>query len=137
MKIIKKEIIIEAPVSKVWDHITDSQKIAGWLMQNDFEPKVGKEFFLQCDEHGKMRCVVKEIVPHKKLVYSFQTKAPNADTLVTITLAPEGKATKLTLVHTGWDALPPSEQAQASNYDNGWSALLQELTKQITTSTTK
>ena len=131
MKIIKKEIVIEAPVAKVWEHITDPKKIAGWLMENDFEATGGKKFFLECEEHGKMWCVVKEIVPYKKLVYSFQTKNPNADTLVTITLAQEGKATRLTLVHTGWDTLPPAEQGQADNYDRGWSARLQGLKELI------
>jgi len=46
MKIIKKEIVIDAPVAKVWKHLTDPEKIAGWLMPNDFEAVVGKHFVL-------------------------------------------------------------------------------------------
>ena len=80
MKIIKREIVIEAPVSKVWDHITDPQKIADWLMPNDFEATVGKKFFLDCPHEGIISCVVKEVVPNEKLVYSFQSKTPKADT---------------------------------------------------------
>jgi uncharacterized protein YndB with AHSA1/START domain len=131
MKIIKKEIVIEASAAKVWQHITDPQKIAGWLMPNDFEPNVGKRFFLECDHSGKIWCVVKEMVPNRKLVYSFQINNPNVDTLVTITLAQEGKATRLTLVHTGWDSLPPAEQNVADNYDNGWTPLLEKLKEQM------
>ena len=48
MKIIKKEIVIGASPPKVWEHITNPQKIAGWLMPNDFEATVGKKFFLDC-----------------------------------------------------------------------------------------
>jgi len=136
MKIIKREIVIDAPVEKVWEHITDPEKIAGWLMPNDFEATVGKKFFLECDHQGKMGCVVKEVVRNRKLVYSFQTKNPNAATLVTITLAQEGKVTRLTLVHSGWDALPPGEQELANNYDNGWAPLLEKLKEQIAASTT-
>ena len=133
MKIIKKEIVIEASAPKVWEHITNPEKIAGWLMPNDFEAKVGRKFFLECEHSGKQLCVVKEIVPNRKLVYTFQTKDPEADTLVTITLAQEGKATRLTLLHTGWDALPPAEQEKADNYDKGWGTLLPRLKEQIAT----
>src|SRR5262249_60997925 len=83
MKIIRREILIDAPVAKVWDHITDPKKIAGWLMPNDFEARVGKEFFLDCNEQGKVTCVVKEIVPQQKLVYSFRSKVTKVETLVT------------------------------------------------------
>jgi len=133
MKIIKKEILIDAPAARVWEHITDPRKIAGWLMPNDFEAKVGKKFFLECEHQGKMSCVVKEVVPCQKLVYSFQPKTFKIETLVTITLAREGGATRLTLVHSGWDALPPAEQDQADNYENGWVSLLEKLKEQIAT----
>jgi uncharacterized protein YndB with AHSA1/START domain len=131
MKVIKREMVIEAPVSKVWKHLTDPEKIAGWLMPNDFEATVGREFFLECPQEGKIACVVKEVVPNEKLVYSFQSNTPRADTLVTLTLAREGKATRVTLVHTGWDALPPAEQGQADNYGSGWGSGLEKLRLQV------
>jgi len=131
MKIIKREIVIEAPVAKVWEHITDPKKIAGWLMPNDFEPMVGKSFYLDCDQHGKAWCVVKEIVPQEKLVYGFQSKITKVETLVAITLAKEGKGTRLTLIHSGWDALPPGEQNIAETFDGGWDAHLKQLRKEI------
>ncbi len=81
MKIIKREIVIEASVSKVWEHITDP--------------------------------------------------IPKADSLVTITLAQEGKATRVTLVHSGWDALPSAEQDKADDYGEGWGSGLEQLRLQI------
>ncbi len=136
MKIIKREIVIDAPVSKVWEHITDPQKIAGWLMPNDFEATVGKKFMLDCQQQGKVSCTVKEVVPQQKLVYSFQSKVTQVETLVTITLAKEGKGTRLTLLHSGWDALPPGEQGVADNYGGGWGAGLEKLREQIETAKT-
>jgi uncharacterized protein YndB with AHSA1/START domain len=131
MKIIKREIVIEAPIAKVWEHITDPQKIAGWLMPNDFEARVGKKFFIDCPQKGKISCVVKEIIPNEKLVYNLQSETPKADSLVTITLAQEGKATRVTLVHSGWDSLPPAEQDQADDYGDGWGSGLEQLRLQI------
>ena len=128
MKIIKKEIVINAPVAKVWEHITDSRKIAGWWMPNDFEARVGKEFSIECKtEDGKISGVVKEIVPQQKLVYSFRSKVTKIETLVSITLVKEGNGTRLTLVHSGWDALPPDQQGVADLFDGGWGGYLTNL----------
>jgi uncharacterized protein YndB with AHSA1/START domain len=127
MKIIRREIIINAPVAKVWEHIIDPKKIAGWLMPTDFEARVGKEFSLDCHEQGKVSCVVKEIVPQQKLVYSFRSKITKVETLVTVTLAKEGQTTRLTLIHSGWDALPPGEQGVADQFGEGWGGFLKNL----------
>ena len=137
MKIVKKEIVIEAPAPKVWEYLIDPKKIANWLMPNDFEARIGKKFFLECEHGGKQACVVKEIVPHQKLVYSFQLITPAIETLVTITLAKAGGATRLTLVHSGWDALPQPEQGIADNYDGGWGSFLEKLREQIAALTAK
>lgn len=131
MKVIKREIIIEAPVAKVWEHITDPQKIAGWLMPNDFEAMTGKTFTMDCQEQGTITCAVREVVPLQKLVYSFKSKLTKVDTLVTITLAKEGQGTRLTLVHSGWDSLPPDEQGIAEVFGGGWGAGLEKLRQQI------
>jgi uncharacterized protein YndB with AHSA1/START domain len=131
MKIIKKEILIDAPAARVWEHITDPKKIAGWLMPNDFEARVGSEFSLDCKEQGTISCVVKELVPLQKLVYSFKSKATKIETLVTITLAAEGKRTRVTLIHSGWDRLPPGEQGVADAFEGGWGGALKKLQEQI------
>jgi len=133
MKIIRKEIVIDAPPAKVWEHVTDREKIAGWLMPTDFEARQGAQFILDCHEQGKISCVVKEIDPPKKLVYSFQSKAMKLETLVTITLEPEGKATRVTLIHSGWDALPPDQQGLADGYAGGWGGGLENLRKRAET----
>lgn len=131
MKIIRREILIEAPVARVWKHITDPQKIAGWLMPNDFEAAIGKKFTLDCQQQGKISCVVKEIVPEQKLVYSFQSKATRVETWVTITLVAEGQGTRLTLIHSGWDALPPGAEGIADQFGSGWGSGLEKLHQQI------
>jgi uncharacterized protein YndB with AHSA1/START domain len=135
MNIIKKEIVIESAIAKVWKYLTDPEKIAAWLMPNDFEAVAGRKFFLECQHQGKISCVVKEIVPNERLVYGFQPRDFAMETLVTITLAKAGKATRLTLVHSGWDALPPDQRGMADNYDGGWGPLLENLKEQFTTTT--
>jgi uncharacterized protein YndB with AHSA1/START domain len=137
MKVIKKEIVIDAPVAKVWEHITDPTKIAGWLMPNDFEAQVGRCFRMDCDAEGVISCVVKEIIPEEKLVYSFTSKDIKIETTVTITLTSEKEHTRLTLVHSGWDALPPEDQGIAGKFEEGWGEHLTVLQRQIAAAPTK
>jgi uncharacterized protein YndB with AHSA1/START domain len=136
MKQIKKEILIAAPPAKVWEHITDPKKLAAWLMPNDFEPLVGKEFVMHCQHAETVSCVVKEIVPLQKLVYSFRTAETKAATLVTITLAKEDKNTRLTLIHSGWEALPPDQQGAAGNFEEGWGDFLKKLQQALSATQT-
>jgi len=131
MKVIKKEIMIEAPIAKVWAHITDPSKIARWLMPNDFAPSVGKRFFMECEQQGKISCVVKEIVPTQKLAYSFHSTVTQVETLVTFLLTAEGNSTRVTLIHSGWDALPPTEQGIADLFGGGWDTLLGKLRAEV------
>jgi uncharacterized protein YndB with AHSA1/START domain len=136
MKQIKREMVLAAPVGKVWQHITDPNKIAGWLMPNDFKAEVGKEFSMTCDDQGRISCIVKEIVPEKKLVYSFQSKVTQIETLVTITLESEGENTRLTLIHSGWDRLLPGQEGTGKLFDDGWGKFLIKLQKQISSAET-
>ncbi len=131
MRQIIKEIVIAAPAAKVWEHITEPRKLAGWLMPNNFEPRVGKAFSMTCSDEGTVDCVVKEVVPGRKLVYSFRSEVIPVETLVTITLAQEGDGTRLTLVHSGWDALPPDQQGVADNFEGGWGGFLENLQNQL------
>jgi uncharacterized protein YndB with AHSA1/START domain len=131
MKIIRKEIVIDAPAAKVWEHITDPAWIAGWLMPNDFQAVVGKAYSMDCGEMGQIQGAVKELIQQKKLVYSWTSTKIKVETIVTITLNEEKGHTRLTLEHSGWDALPPSEQGIADNFDQGWTEKLQALAEQI------
>jgi uncharacterized protein YndB with AHSA1/START domain len=121
MKSIKKEITISAPATTVWEYLTSSVKIAGWFLPNDFEPKVGKRFTLNCeDHHESVVCEVKEVLPPKKLAYTFRTAAMQFETLVTFTLQELGQRTKLTLVHSGWDRLKPEDANLLEETEQGW-----------------
>jgi uncharacterized protein YndB with AHSA1/START domain len=40
------EEVYAHPIEKVWAAVTDTEHLAVWLMQNDFEPRVGKSLHL-------------------------------------------------------------------------------------------
>src|SRR5215510_7634038 len=62
----------------VWEYLTKPDLIAQWLMENDFQPIIGFDFQFRTrpmpnlDFDGIVYCKVVEIVPYKKLSYSWK-----------------------------------------------------------------
>ncbi len=131
-----KETLIHAPVSKVWKALTEKEQIAKWLMpSDDFELKVGTSFNMLGKSKGVEYphiCTITEIVPEKKLSYTWAVKDKLSDTLVTYDLEDLGDNTKLTLTHSGWDKVTLSaDGATRDDYNNGWEQVLPGLKKYI------
>ncbi len=97
----------------VWEHLTNSELIAQWLMANDFKPVVGHQFRFttkpQPGFDGIVYCEVLEVNPLKKVAYSWKggpSKGKiNLDSVVTWTLTPKDGGTELLLEHAGFKGL--------------------------------
>jgi uncharacterized protein YndB with AHSA1/START domain len=93
------------PPERVWKALTHRDAIRRWLMENDFEPRVGHRFQLRAKPQpgwdGIVNCEVLELDPPRKMTWSWKSSVP-LDTTLTITLAPEGDGTRLRLAHTGF-----------------------------------
>jgi uncharacterized protein YndB with AHSA1/START domain len=74
--------------------------------------------------------VVKEVIPHKKLVYSWTSPVIKAQTTVTITLIDQKGSTRLILEHSGWEA-PPADQNVPDTFEEGWGQHLNALVDQL------
>jgi len=74
---IKHQLFFPHPAESVWEYLTNSELMELWLMKNDFKPIVGHEFQFRTNPHpdvefgGIFYCKVLEIVPFKKLSYSW------------------------------------------------------------------
>jgi len=100
------------PPEKVWKYLTEPELISQWLMKNDFQPVIGHKFQFQAKPIPKMGfdgnifCEVLEIIPNKKLVYTWKGGPKpgviGLDTTLTWSLSPEGEGTRLVLEHTGF-----------------------------------
>lgn len=98
------EAVYQHPIEKVWGAITTSEALSQWLMPNDFKLSIGHEFQFRTKPapgfDGIVHCVVMEIQPPHKLVYSWQ--GGGVDTVLTWTLESVPGGTRLTLDHTGF-----------------------------------
>jgi uncharacterized protein YndB with AHSA1/START domain len=96
---------LESPPQEVWKALTDPVLLARWLMPNDFEPWVGTRFTFVPDcptsWEGNVACEVLEVVPGRRMVWSWQTKSMESPSRVIFELSPSGAGTRLRLRHTG------------------------------------
>jgi uncharacterized protein YndB with AHSA1/START domain len=98
--------LFERPIDAVWRAVTDPRMLARWLMDNDFEPRLGHEFTLRdpptATWRGWIACRVLEIDPPRRMVWSWDGGMEGeVTTRVVFELHPEGSGTRLVLRHEG------------------------------------
>jgi uncharacterized protein YndB with AHSA1/START domain len=126
----KEPFVIEqtynSPVSKVWEALTDNEKLKHWYFQmEDFKPEVGFTFRFSGTDKGVTfwhRCVVQEVIPFKKLSYTWRYEEYPGDSLVSIELFDAGDdKTRLRLTHAGLETFPQDNPSFAKeNFAKGW-----------------
>ncbi|MBB4124349.1 SRPBCC family protein [Martelella radicis] len=102
------------PPAKIWRTLTEPHLIAEWLMDTDFRSEVGNRFRFTA-EWGAVDCEVLEIEPQRLLSYSWGDG--DLDTIVTFTLMPVAKGTRLRMEQTGFRSTQPRYYGGAKQ---GW-----------------
>ena len=133
---VVKEITIDAPASRVWKALTDPEQIVKWLMPpENFKLEVGNKFKMEGNNKGRIIphfCKIIEIVPERKLSYTWAVENMLSETLVTYEIENLGETTKLTLTHSGWDKVTLMESpATRADYSGGWEFVIPGLKKYI------
>ncbi len=124
-----KEVIINAPVSKVWQAITQKEQMKEWYFDlAEFRPEVGFEFQFEGGDENKSYlhlCKVTEVVEGKKLVYSWRYDGFEGNSFVSWELFDEDGKTRLVLTHTGLETFPESNPDLArKNFEMGWNEII-------------
>jgi uncharacterized protein YndB with AHSA1/START domain len=132
-----RSIVVERtmphPPEKIWRALTQSHLIAEWLMQNDFQPKVGHCFNFRGKPipnlwNGVTDCEVLEIEQPARLVYSWNASAEQAKdglkTIITWTLTPDGSGTRVRMEQAGFRA---QDEAGFQGMGSGWPRILAGL----------
>jgi uncharacterized protein YndB with AHSA1/START domain len=115
------------PVEKVWRALTDPDALRVWLMDNDFEPRVGKRFILRGRQiplrgRGWVECEVLELEQPNRMLWSWIHNVGDAPTRVEFRLEPIEGGTRLTLSHTG-----DIDPLTGSSLKKGWPGKLADL----------
>lgn len=142
---IEKHVVLRAPRAKVWDAVGDSRQFGTW-----FNAKLEGPFVAGETVHGTITepgyegmpliLFVERVEPGRHLSFRWHPYAidPKSDysreptTLVTFDLedAPEG--TRLRIVESGFDALPPERRAESrKSSDEGWTIQAERIAKYV------
>ena len=118
----------KAPVEKVWQAITDRKKMKQWYFDlPEFKAEPGFEFsFLGGTEEKQYLhlCKVTEVVPGKKLSYSWRYEGYEGISFVTFELFDERDLTRLKLTHAGLETFPLHPDFARSNFEAGWNEIV-------------
>lgn len=114
-----------SPVDKVWKAITDRELMQQWYFNiAAFKPEVGFEFTFDGGSEDKTYthlCKVLEVIPNKKLSYSWRYKDYEGNSVVTFELFDEGEKTRLKLTHEGLETFPKGNKDFAKeSFAQGW-----------------
>ena len=137
---INQTIRYEHSPEEVWEYLTNAELMAQWLMPNNFKPELGCEFEFRAKPipslklDGIMYCKVIEIIPFKKLIYSWKAGPEKGvttlDTMVEWTLETKDNGTELHLVQTGYT----EENLSIFNaMQGGWAQNLQKVVTLLST----
>jgi len=115
--------LLSAPPEHVYQALTDARMLERWFPSRvEADVRIGGKirFFFEAveqrdDEEHLREGVFRELVPGRKVAYTF--RLPEGETLVTWTLTPKGRGTELKLVHSGFKGGPGSEMGEHSG---GW-----------------
>ena len=135
---IEKSIELAAPVAQVWRALTDAAQFGEW-----FRVKIDKSFAPGEVAHGHIthpgwehvawQVRIVEMRPQSLFSFAWHPYAvdPNVDysgepeTLVEFRVMPTSDGTRLTVIESGFDALPEHRRAEALRMnDGGWAQQL-------------
>jgi uncharacterized protein YndB with AHSA1/START domain len=134
--IIKRRL--GAPPKEVYGAWTDPEKIVHWwgpaqaqTLSAELDPRVGGRFRIvfrtpDHEEHD-VSGTYREVIPNRKLVFTWMWRTmPERQSLVTVTLAPDGDGTLLTLQHEQF-----LDETARDRHRSGWTASLDRLERYV------
>lgn len=126
---------LDAAPAKIWRALTEPEMLRQWMGPSDAFTVAVAETDLR--EGGRYRIVMvspdgqehdvsgvyREIVPNKKLVYTWAWKStPERESLVTIELRAEDRGTRFTLRHEQL-----ADEESRDHHEQGWNGCLDRL----------
>jgi uncharacterized protein YndB with AHSA1/START domain len=134
---IEREIVIEAPVDRVWNALTRAEHFRHWFAFDgaEIDLRPGGTIIMHWKEHGTYYGIIEQIEPQRLFAFRGAQTAGEAprvgnSTLVAFTLSPEGPGTRLRVVESGFRSLEGSAKEQAEQVKAntmGWQGAFEAL----------
>ena len=124
------ERLFDAPVSRVWKAITDKDDMRKWYFDlPEFKADVGFTFQFTGGPSPEKQyvhlCEITEVIPEKRLTYSWRYEGYSGNSFVTFELTKQGNKTLFRLTHTGIETFPIENRDFAiRNFEEGWTQIV-------------
>jgi len=116
------EVVYPEDIARVWRALTDRKALSEWLMDSNFEPRVGHKFEFRSRPRpgfsGVIPCEVLEVEEPRLLSFTWG----RSDSIVTFRLEETEQGTRLYLSHQGFSGLRGI--AMRLLLDRGWKSKL-------------
>ena len=122
MKLIERELLIDAPPERVFELLTDAELLIEWMApEAELDARVGGQIRWTHLEGDSVIGNFVELVPARRVVFTFgwdrpDVAVPPGSTTVEIDLRPARGGTQLRLVHRGLSG--PMADAHAGGWTN-------------------
>jgi uncharacterized protein YndB with AHSA1/START domain len=131
------EQVYDAAIEKVWQALTDENKMRAWYFPQlrKFQPVIGFEFVFSNDgsSYQKEWCVTK-VEDGRLLAHSWVYQGYPGSSEVTFELSEEGDKTRLKLTHIGLGSFPQDPHFARERFENGWKQILGTNLKEVLSS---
>lgn len=143
---IEREIVLQAPQSRVWRAISNAEEFGEWfgldLKGKQFVPgeAVAGQIMFPGYEHLVCDMQIEQMVPERLFSYRWHPYAVDpavdyskeATTLVEFKLEAEGSGTRLRIVESGFDQIPASRREEAFRMNcEGWTGQIENIAKHV------
>jgi uncharacterized protein YndB with AHSA1/START domain len=142
---IEKSVLLRAPRARVWRALTDAEEFGRWfgvILSGPLNPgaTVTGKITHKGYEDAPFELTVERIEPERLFSYRWHPYAhdPKVDytreptTLVTFELKEAEGGVLLTVVETGFDAIPPARRAEAYRMnDGGWAQQMTSIERHV------
>jgi uncharacterized protein YndB with AHSA1/START domain len=143
---IEKLVSLDVPRSRVWRALTDVGQFNAWFgsaLAGQFAPgaEISGKLTFKGYEHVTLRLWIETMEPERVFAFRWHPYAiePGVDysaeptTLVSFTLEDAPGGTRLTIVESGFDAIPLSRRATAFKMNSaGWDGQAKSIEKFLT-----
>lgn len=124
---IESEVLIAAPIARVWDVITRPEHMGRWFGDAGAEQD-GNVIRMRWEDHGEAELrIVRSEAPH---VFAYRWDANIkgiGDTLVEFTLSPESDGTRVRVIESGFASLAATETVREESREGNVRGWKQEL----------
>jgi uncharacterized protein YndB with AHSA1/START domain len=132
--VIEKKI--NAPASRIWKALTDKEQMKKWYFDvDDFRPELGFKFSFKGENEGRVfihHCRVTEVVPEKKISYTWEYEDAPGSSHVTFELFDDNGSTTVRLTHAGLETFPADRPDYArENFVAGWEYIIGKSLKEF------